>query len=78
MNSRMLSSSKSDQLPVRTAPSPLGRRVGRLVIVGSGIRAIGQFTLEARAHIRQADRVYHVVADPATERWIQEQNPEIK
>lgn len=53
----------------------LGRRPGSLVIVGSGIKAIGQFTLEARAHVRRADVVYYNVIDPATARWIAEQNP---
>jgi hypothetical protein len=46
-----------------------------LVIAGSGIRAIGQFTLEAQAHIREGDAVFFVVSDPATEQWIREQNP---
>ena len=48
---------------------------GRLVIIGSGIKAIGQFTLEAVAHLRDADRIYFCVADPATELWLLEQFP---
>jgi uncharacterized protein YabN with tetrapyrrole methylase and pyrophosphatase domain len=43
---------------------------GRLSVVGTGIRAISQVTLEARDRIRAADVVLYVVADPVTERWI--------
>src|SRR5262245_5267552 len=60
--------------PDRTQPS-LGPRPGSLVIVGSGIKAIGQITLEAQSHIRWADIVYYAVADPASAIWIREQNP---
>jgi Tetrapyrrole (Corrin/Porphyrin) Methylases len=55
---------------VRTA-LPHGWRPGRLVIVGSGIKSIGQFTLEAVSHIEQADRVFYCVADPATEAFVE-------
>lgn len=48
---------------------------GKLVIVGSGIRAVGQFTLEAQAHIQQADIVLYAAADPVTDMWIEKQNP---
>jgi precorrin-2 methylase len=48
---------------------------GKLVIVGSGIRAVGQFTLEAQAHIQQADVVLYAAADPVTDMWIEKQNP---
>ena len=47
---------------------------GKLICVGSGIRAISQFTLEAQSCIREADMVYISVADPVTVKWIQEQN----
>lgn len=56
-------------------PSPTGVRPGRLIIVGSGIRAVGQFTLEAQGHIKEANKVFYCVANPVTERWIEEQNP---
>jgi hypothetical protein len=45
------------------------------VVVGSGIRAVGQFTLEAQAHIQQADIVLYAAADPVTDMWIEKQNP---
>lgn len=46
---------------------------GRLIIVGSGIRAVGQLTLETVAWIQAADVVCYVLADPVTERWVVEQ-----
>ena len=51
--------------------SPCGRRPGRLVIVGSGITSIAQLTLEAVAHMKEADKFYYTVADPATDIFIQ-------
>jgi precorrin-2 methylase len=51
---------------------------GRLVVVGSGIRAISQFTLEALAHVDQADRVHYAVADPATEHWLLARRPDAR
>jgi hypothetical protein len=54
---------------------PDGARPGRLVVVGSGIKSISQFTLEAVAHIEHADVVFYAVADPATERFIETKNP---
>jgi hypothetical protein len=47
---------------------------GSLVVIGSGIKAVGQFTLEAQAHIRQADILLYAAADPVTELWLTRQN----
>src|ERR1700721_722299 len=58
-----------------TSVPPVGVRPGRLVVVGSGIKSIGQFTLEAVAEIKRADRVFFGVADPSTEAFILENNP---
>ena len=58
----------------RTVP-PIGVHSGRLVVVGSGIKSIGGFTLEAISEIKHADKVFFAVADPATERFILENNP---
>jgi Tetrapyrrole (Corrin/Porphyrin) Methylases len=64
----------AQQTPITSSPksSPplLGRRPGSLVIVGSGIKAIGQVTFEAEAYVRWADIVYFNVPDPATANWI--------
>jgi uncharacterized protein YabN with tetrapyrrole methylase and pyrophosphatase domain len=46
-----------------------------LTIVGTGIKAVGQITLEAAATIRNAERVLYLAADTITEAWILEQNP---
>lgn len=50
-------------------------RKGRLVVIGSGIKAVSHFTLEAQTHIRQADIVIYAAADPVTDIWIEAQNP---
>nr|WP_314359223.1 SAM-dependent methyltransferase [uncultured Achromobacter sp.] len=49
---------------------------GSLVVVGSGIKAGAHFSAEAKWHIRSADRVLHLVADPITQRLIEELNPQ--
>jgi len=47
---------------------------GQLIIVGSGIGSIGQLSLQAVAHIEQADIIFYVVADSATEAFIRQKN----
>ena len=49
-----------------------GARAGKLVLVGSGIKGVGHFTLEGLGHVEAADIVYYAVADPTTELFIQE------
>src|SRR5579871_1069374 len=46
------------------------QQVGSLVIVGSGLRSIGQITLETIMHIEAADKVFYLVSDPTTEGFI--------
>jgi len=46
------------------------QNAGSLVIVGSGLRSIGQFTLEAIMHIEAADKVFYLVSDPTAEGFI--------
>lgn len=46
-----------------------------LVIVGTGIRAAGQITVEAIAHIRRADAVFFLVTEPLARRVIERLNP---
>jgi hypothetical protein len=50
-------------------------QAGQLVIVGSGIRAISDLTMDAEAHIRTAQKVLYCVADPVIERRIHLLNP---
>ena len=45
------------------------------MVVGVGITGVGQTTLEAAACIERADRVFYLVLEPTTERWIQQSNP---
>jgi uncharacterized protein YabN with tetrapyrrole methylase and pyrophosphatase domain len=50
-------------------------RRGSLTIVGSGIQAVRQFTLESKQAIEQADKVLYLVTDPISEMWIEKMNP---
>lgn len=49
-------------------------KAGSLIIAGSGIASVGQFTLETVQCIKQADKVFYAVPDPVTEAFIQENN----
>lgn len=51
------------------------QQTGQLVIVGSGIRAISDLTLDAEAQIRTAQKVLYCVADPVIERRLHLLNP---
>jgi hypothetical protein len=57
------------------ADSQSARR-GSLVAVGTGIRSVGQLTVEAMAWMKQADKLLYVVADPVAEGLIKELNPQ--
>jgi len=57
------------------ANDPPARR-GSLVIVGTGIRTVGQMTTEAVAWIKRADTVLYLVGDPIAEGAIRSLNPE--
>ncbi|HEX3127984.1 MAG TPA: SAM-dependent methyltransferase, partial [Thermoanaerobaculia bacterium] len=50
-------------------------RKGRLTLVGTGHMIAGQVTQEALACMEQSDKLFYVVADPATSTWIQGLNP---
>lgn len=54
------------------------RKPGSLSVVGVGIRAPEQATLEACARIRAADLVYTLVANPLAEHWIRTLNRNVK
>jgi hypothetical protein len=51
-----------------------GRRRGSLVVVGTGIALAAQTTLEALACMQQAEKLFYLVTDPATEAWIRQLN----
>jgi uncharacterized protein YabN with tetrapyrrole methylase and pyrophosphatase domain len=46
---------------------------GSLTVVGTGIH-LGQISVEAVSFIKDAEKVYHLVADEVTSGWIVEQN----
>jgi uncharacterized protein YabN with tetrapyrrole methylase and pyrophosphatase domain len=48
---------------------------GLLVIVGTGIKAVGHMTLDARSWIASADEVHYVATDPITEGLIKQLAP---
>lgn len=48
---------------------------GLLAVVGTGIKAIGHMTLDARAWIASADEVHYVTTDPITEGAIRALKP---
>ncbi|HYW72773.1 MAG TPA: SAM-dependent methyltransferase [Pyrinomonadaceae bacterium] len=47
----------------------------RLVIIGTGIRTVGQLTMETVAWIERADKLFYVIADPIAEEVILRLNP---
>ena len=51
------------------------RRRGTLVVVGTGLKAARHLTPEARDEISEADRVFYLVSDPLSERWIKTLRP---
>lgn len=58
------------------APEPAAAAPqGSLVVVGTGIRTVGQLTVEAIAWIKVSDTVLYVVADPVAEALIHHLNP---
>lgn len=52
-------------------------RRGSLTVVGTGIRLVGDMTLDAVAHVRAADRVLYLVNNPAIVHWLKLQNPRL-
>jgi uncharacterized protein YabN with tetrapyrrole methylase and pyrophosphatase domain len=65
-------------LAERQAREPLSGTptgTGSLTVVGTGIRAISDVTLQTRGTIAAADKVFSIVADPLTDCWIEQINP---
>jgi precorrin-3B methylase len=48
---------------------------GRLTIVGTGFVAAGHTTLEALSYMRGASKLFFLVSDPVTSRWLRSLNP---
>lgn len=49
--------------------------MGSLTIVGSGLRIAGQVTQEALAAIESAEKLFHLIQDVVSHRWLEELNP---
>lgn len=47
-----------------------------LTIVGTGIKMAAHITVEAEAHIRQAEQVFYLANHPVTAQWITQLNPQ--
>ena len=48
---------------------------GVLTMVGTGFRIAGQVTEESLSAIVEADKLFHLIQDQATHRWLEELNP---
>lgn len=57
------------------AGQPHAGKRGSLVVIGTGIRTVGQLTIEAIAWMREADSLLYVVGDPVAEAVMQRLNP---
>lgn len=55
-------------------PGP-GVKQGSLAVVGTGFLVAGQVTPEALASMRAADRLFFLVAEPATRLWLESEHP---
>ena len=49
---------------------------GSLIVVGSGIQAVRQITLEARQAIENSDKVVYILSDEVTKIWINKLRPD--
>jgi len=54
---------------------PPGSTRGSLIVIGTGIRTVGQLTMEAIAWMKIADALLYVVGDPIAEAVMQRLNP---
>lgn len=56
-------------------PVSNGSKTGSLVVVGTGIRLVGQLTIESIAWMKRADKLLHLVGDPVFEEAVRQWNP---
>ncbi len=56
-------------------PDTTNGKTGSLVVIGTGIKTVGQLTLEAISWMEMADSLLYVVGDPIAEAVIQRLNP---
>jgi len=73
---RQRKSGGEGESPTAIPAEPAGQaRSGSLVVIGTGIRTVGQLTLEAIAWMQEADSLLYVVGDPIAEAVMQRLNP---
>lgn len=48
--------------------------MGSLTVVGTGYLVAGHATVETVSHLRDAEKLFYLVSEPATELWLREQN----
>lgn len=68
-------SEKAQSKPDNPDTIPSDAKPGSLVVIGTGIRTVGQLTLEAIAWMQEADSLLYVVAEPVAEAVIKRLNP---
>jgi uncharacterized protein YabN with tetrapyrrole methylase and pyrophosphatase domain len=47
-----------------------------LTLVGTGIKTISHLTVETKAHIHGADRVFYLLNEPIMQQWVQREKPD--
>ena len=67
---------EASQQPGGATKAPPQNKSGSLVVVGTGIRTVGQLTLEAIAWMRAADSLLYGVGDPVAEAVAKRLNPD--
>jgi uncharacterized protein YabN with tetrapyrrole methylase and pyrophosphatase domain len=68
-------SERENTKPERAAKASSEAKSGSLTVVGTGIRTVGQLTLEAIAWMRAADSLLYGVGDPVAEAVAKSLNP---
>lgn len=57
-----------------TAMADIDRKLGSLVIAGSGIASIRHITLETLSYIENAEKIYYLIPDAPTEAFIRDKS----
>ena len=69
------STNKNESKFARRNMAPQVTKRGSLVVIGTGIKTVGQLTTEAIAWMQQADSLLYVVGDPIAEGVMKRLNP---
>ena len=68
-------SEQSEPQPTGEPTTPVQSKVGSLTVIGTGIKTVGQLTIEALAWMQKADALLYVVGDPIAELVMHQLNP---